>query len=181
MPCPWQPSLCRGDWAQRSAGLVLRLELRRAVLKGGKKRKRKGFVTPTKTNVHGDALCFMVILFFKGWRLAVGGWWLVAVVGGWWLAVGGWRRLAAVGSWQLVVRGAVLKGCPEQKKKSGFFRRALELCDAANSLTSLRPYRPPRMRPFTLLRPSACHRLIGQRTTRTTASLKPLWKRREQR
>ena len=32
----------------------------RAVLKGWK-RKRKEFVTPTETNVHEDALCFMVI------------------------------------------------------------------------------------------------------------------------
>ena len=49
-------------------------------------------------------------------------------VGGWWLAVGGGWRLAAVGSgWQLAVgawwcMGAVLKGCPSQRKKSGFSR-----------------------------------------------------------
>ena len=38
------------------------------------------------------------VLYFKGWRLAVGNWWqlavgcwrLVAAGGGWWLAVGGW-------------------------------------------------------------------------------------------
>ena len=46
--------------------------------------------------------------------------WRLAAVGGWRLAVGGWR-LAAVGGWRLAVGGwwslgAVLKGCPEQKK-----------------------------------------------------------------
>ena len=78
----------------------------------------KGFVTPTEKNVHGDALCFMV----KTWArhktigtvlnngrllVAVGVWWLPAVVGGWWLAVvGGWW-LAVVGGWRLA-----LWGCP---------------------------------------------------------------------
>ena len=49
------------------------------------------------------------------WRLAVGGWWLLAVgaavigwrlvvAGGWRLAVGrGWQRLVVGGGWQLVV------------------------------------------------------------------------------
>ena len=46
------------------------------------KGKRKGFVTPTETNLHGDALCAMVktltrhktteALLNNGWRLAVG-------------------------------------------------------------------------------------------------------------
>ena len=57
-----------------------------------------------------------------GWRrVAVGGWRLVAV-GSWPLvAVGGWRSLAVGGWWSL---GAVLKGCPSQKKLE-FLRTAL--------------------------------------------------------
>ena len=64
-------------------------------LKGG---KRTGFVTPTETNLHGDALCFMVktwarqktteALLNSGWRL---------------------RRLVVGGGWRLVVP----RGCPE--------------------------------------------------------------------
>ena len=46
---------------------------------------REAFVTPTETNVHGGALCFMVKR--AGWRLAVGGWRL---------AVGGWRSPGSV-------------------------------------------------------------------------------------
>ena len=52
-----------------------------------------------------------------GWWLAVGSGWRLAVGGGWWqLAVGGW--------WSL---GAVLRGCPEQKRrqKLGFLRTAV--------------------------------------------------------
>ena len=87
-----------------------------------REKKRKRFVTPTKTNAHGDTLCFMVTtlathktteaLLNNGWRLvAVGGWRLV--VGGWWRMVvvvgGGWRLwLVAVGGWWLVVLGS----CP---------------------------------------------------------------------
>ena len=48
----------------------------RAVLKGGK----KTFVTPTETNFHWDAFCFMVMAPSLLQRLAVGCWWLV--VGG---------------------------------------------------------------------------------------------------
>ena len=77
----------------------------KAVLKGGG--GEKIFVTPTETNVHRDALCFTVMGPSLLQRLAVGGWQLAAV--------GGWR-LVAVGSWHLVILGAVLKGCPEQKK-----------------------------------------------------------------
>ena len=46
----------------------------------------------------------MGLLYFKRWRLAVGGWWLVAVGGG-------WRRLAAVGGGgrRLLVSGWWLK------------------------------------------------------------------------
>ena len=66
----------------------------------GEEKKRKGFVTPTETNVHGDALCFMAetwaghrtteSVFNNGWRLvAVGGWWRLAVGGGWRLVVPG--------------------------------------------------------------------------------------------
>ena len=61
----------------------------RAVLK----EEKKGFVTPTETDVHGDALCFMVKTWArhkttetalnKGWRLAaVGGGWQLVVSGG---------------------------------------------------------------------------------------------------
>ena len=83
---------------------------------------------PTKANVHGDTLCFMVktwaghkttkTLLNVGWRLAVGSWRLAAV-GGWrlaavgggcrWMAVGGWWGLAVGGGWW---RLAVLGGCP---------------------------------------------------------------------
>ena len=44
-------------------------------------------------------------LYFKGLRVAVGGWWLVTV-GGWWrlAAVGGWR-LVGVGGWWSAVGG----------------------------------------------------------------------------
>ena len=78
--------------------------------------KRKRFITPTETNVHGDALCFMVMGPSLLQRLAVGGWRLAAV-GGWWeLAVGGgWWRLAVSGRWSL---GTVLQGCPSHKKKN---------------------------------------------------------------
>ena len=66
-----------------------------------RKAHTKRFITPTETNVHGDALCVMVKTWAKhkttetvlnsGWRLAVGGW-----------------RLAVGGGWRLVVPG----GCP---------------------------------------------------------------------
>ena len=65
---------------------------------GGGGGEEGGLVTPTETNVHRDALCFMAKTWARhkttetvlnnGWRLAVGGWRLVAV-GGWRLAVGG--------------------------------------------------------------------------------------------
>ena len=63
------------EWAHTLAGLSLR---------GG-----GTFVTPTETNVHGDLSASLLwdLLYFKVWRLAVGG---------------GWRRLAAVGGWRLV-------------------------------------------------------------------------------
>ena len=76
----------RGGGVQGRAGLFLR----------GK--KRKAFVASTETNLHADALCFMVKTWTihktietvsnNGWRFG-GGWRLVAV--------GGWRRLAAGG------------------------------------------------------------------------------------
>ena len=64
----------------------------------------KGFVTPTDTNVHGDALCFMVNEWqdtrhrstIEQW-LAVGGGWRLVAVGGWQSAVGGGWRLAVGG------------------------------------------------------------------------------------
>ena len=52
------------------------------------KEEKKTFATPTEKNVHGDALCFVVMGPSLLQRLAVGGWRLVAV-GGWRLAVGG--------------------------------------------------------------------------------------------
>ena len=61
--------------------------------------KKKRVVTPTETNVHGEALCFMVktwarhmtteTLLNNGWQLEVGG--------GWRLTVGGWRLVVAGG------------------------------------------------------------------------------------
>ena len=59
----------------------------RAVLKGG----QRGLATPTETNVHRDALCFMAktrarhktteALLNNGWRLVVGGgWWSLGAV-----------------------------------------------------------------------------------------------------
>ena len=65
---------------------------------------KKTLVKPTETNVHGDALCFMVMGPSLLQRLAVGGWRLVGI-GGWLLmAVGRWQ-LVAVGGWRLVVPG----------------------------------------------------------------------------
>ena len=93
----------------------------------GKKKERKRFVTPTETNVHGDALCFMVktwathktteTVLNTGWRLAVGRWWRLAADGDWQLVVGGgWRRLAVGGWWSL---GAALKAVLNKKGNGG--------------------------------------------------------------
>ena len=74
------------------------------------KKKRKSFVTPSETNVHGTpsaSWSFMDLLYFKGWQLAVSGWRLV--VGG------GWRW--AVGSWRLVAPGGLSLGAILNKKK----------------------------------------------------------------
>ena len=73
----------------------------RAVLKGGK--KRKGFVTPTEGNVHGDTLCFMVmgpslLLYFSTSLLLY-----FSIL----FAVGGWRRLAVGGPWRLSLRAVL--------------------------------------------------------------------------
>ena len=68
-----------------------------AVLQG-KKRKR-GFITPTETHAHEDALYFMDLGKTQYHRKGIEQW--LAAVGGWRLAVGSW--------WSL---GAVLKGCP---------------------------------------------------------------------
>ena len=69
-------------------------------------------------NVHGYALCFMVMgpsrvqrLVGRLWGLVVGGWWHLAVGGSWrlvGLVVGGWRLVAVGIDWWLVVPG----GCP---------------------------------------------------------------------
>ena len=69
---------------------------------------KKTFVTSKETNVHGDALCLMVLGPSLLQRLAVGGgWWGLAVVGGWRLAAvgGGWWGLAVVGGWRLAAVG----------------------------------------------------------------------------
>ena len=86
-----------------------------------KKTQRKGVVTPTVTNVQGDALRFMDKT--QDHRnsieqlLAVGGGWRLAVGGGWWrLAVGGWR---------LVVLGDCPEGLSLTKTKLWFLRTAL--------------------------------------------------------
>ena len=69
------PRLGRGPIQSRPRARSLRAVLKR--------KKQEGFGTPTETNVHRDALCFMVmgpslLLYFKGWPLvAVGGWRLV--------------------------------------------------------------------------------------------------------
>ena len=91
-------------WAGLRCCVLPQTTRSRAVLKG----YEKGFIMPTETNLHGDALCFMVktwarhkttkALLNSGWRLvAVGGWGRLAVGGGWQLAVGGW--------WLVVPRG----------------------------------------------------------------------------
>ena len=93
----------------------------RAVRKGKGKEK---FCNAIETNVHGDALCFMAMGPPLLQRLPAGGWWWLAAVGGWRLvAVGSGWLLASVGSWRSL--GAVLKGCPSQKKKTGFLKTAL--------------------------------------------------------
>ena len=82
--------------------------------------------TPTETNVHGDALCFMVKTWARhktteeslnnGWRLAVVGGWGLGVV-----AVGGWWRLVASGGWRLAVGGS--EGLSLTKKRILMERR----------------------------------------------------------
>ena len=90
--------------------IVNALVVSRAVLQGEKR-----FAAPTETNLHGDALCFMVKTWARhktaeavlnnGWRrLVVGGAWQLAVGNGR-LAVGGGWQLAVGDSWSL---GAVL-------------------------------------------------------------------------
>ena len=81
-----------GQWV---SGLALREE---------KKKKKKGFVTPTETNLHGDALCFMGKTWARHKTTEA-----PLSNGSWLVAVGGWRLLA-VGGGRLVVLRAVLKG-----------------------------------------------------------------------
>ena len=80
------------------------------------------FLTPTETNGHGDALCFMVKAWARhkttetvlnnGGRLAVAGGWYLAVGGGWRVAVGGWRL--AVGG----PPGGSLRAGPNKKRET---------------------------------------------------------------
>ena len=74
-------------------------------------------------NVHGDALCFLVMGPSLLQRLAVDGWWRFAAVGGWRLAaICGWRLVAVGGGWRLVIP----RGCPEGLSlESEFSRTAL--------------------------------------------------------
>ena len=106
----------RCEACQRWQGSETQRGRSQGCLEGEKRKKEK--VTPTETNLHGDALCFMVIGRPLLRRLAVGGWRRL-VVGGWWLAgIGGWQRLAVVGVWwRLAVGGwrslgAVFQECP---------------------------------------------------------------------
>ena len=69
----------------------------------------KSFVTPTQTNVHRDALCFMVKTWAthkKQW-LAVGGWRLA--VSGCELVVGGWWSFAVGRPWGLSLSAVLIK------------------------------------------------------------------------
>ena len=102
------------------------LAFSRAVLTGGGGGEEKGSQRQQKRTFTGtlSASWPWDLLYFKGWRLAVGGWrlafgggwrlvavgggWQLAVGGGWWLVVSGSGRLAVGGGWSL---GAVLKGC----------------------------------------------------------------------
>ena len=101
----------------------------RAVLNGGKKKKKKCSGTSFPKKARGHSMCSTMVgggwqlVVGGGWRLAVGNWRLVAVGGGWrrlvvgdwwsvavgsgWqlVAAGGWRRLVAGGWWRLVVGG----------------------------------------------------------------------------
>ena len=75
---------------RQTSGTAYGLPISGAVLKA----KKRGFVTPTETNVHGDALCFMIKPWAKPQRQYR-------------TMFGGWRRLA-VGGWRLLALG----GCP---------------------------------------------------------------------
>ena len=58
-----------------------------------------GFVTPTETTLHGDALCFTAKTWtrHKTTKAILNNGWRLAAVGRWWhLAVGGWRSVRAV-------------------------------------------------------------------------------------
>ena len=109
--------------------------------RGVLKNKKKAIVTPTETNIHRDALCFMV----KTWarhnttetvlnndgdrrRLAGGGWRLVAV--GWWqLAIGGGGRRLVVGGWWLTIGGWWNQGAVLNKNSSeGLFKDTPGVC-----------------------------------------------------
>ena len=79
-----------------------------------RKKKKKGFITPTATNVQGRSLLHGQDMGKTQYHrssieqcLAVGGWQVVAVGGGW--------RLAVDGPWGLSLtkkRGGVLKDSP---------------------------------------------------------------------
>ena len=91
---------------QRGAGRVATAGLS---LRG---RKKRGSVTPTETNAHRDALCFMDETWVRHKTLENSTKKWLAVGGGWRLAVGGWWRLIAAGGWRLVGRLVIFGGCP---------------------------------------------------------------------
>ena len=124
----------------------------RAVV-GGKKRKKRDR-KPTETNVDSHALCLVVKTWARhkttetvlnnGWRLVAVGNWRLAVGCGWWRwAAGGWWRLAAVGGWRSL--GAVLKGYPSPKHKSGVLTDGpgISCADPESPSPPPRPFKPP--------------------------------------
>ena len=79
------------DKGRRGGGGGVPVEFR-DVHKGKENENEKEFVMPTETNVHGEALCFMVntwAIHKTTEALLPNNCWRLAAVGGWRLAVGG--------------------------------------------------------------------------------------------
>ena len=114
---------------------------------GGRK-KGRGFVLPTETNVHGDALCFVVMGPSVVQRLAVGGWQRL--------------RLVVGGPWGLSLKGVLQKAT----KKIWIIRAALppglENDRPAPRTTVTAPAAGCRLRPKSApeVLPGACQRLL---------------------